>query len=71
MADTHDTNENLEFSSISRALIIAEIRAMIKRLQEHGEFQLTDIRFEDLDLRGLRFLKRELRDTLRTLGGGR
>lgn len=74
------TNEPIEapsgeipggFDEFARTLLISEVRVMTKRLQDTGEFQLPDVRLEDLDLRGLRYLKKELRETLRSLGGGR
>jgi hypothetical protein len=60
-----------DFKALTRNLMVAEIRAMIRRLQDSGEFQIPDVDFERLDHRGLVFIKRQLRDTLRTLGGGR
>jgi hypothetical protein len=59
------------FEGFAKLLLISEVRAMVRRLQESGEFQLPEVQLEDLDLRRLKYLKRELRDTLRSLGGGR
>lgn len=71
--DPRDDGDNLpiDFKELSRNLVIGEIRAMIRRLQESGEFQIPNVDFDKLDLRGLNYIKRQLRDTLRTLGGGR
>lgn len=68
----HIEKGRAEFTKFVNSLIIAEIRSMLRRLQEHGVFQIpAETRLEDLDYRSLMFIKRELRDTLRTLGGGR
>jgi hypothetical protein len=66
-----DSNPPHGFEDFAKSLLISEIRAMIRRLQEAGEFQIPAVQLEDLDLRRLKYLKRELRDTLRSLGGGR
>lgn len=60
-----------KFEDFAKSLLISEIRTMMRRLQETGEFQVPAVRFEELGLRELKYLKRELRDTLRSLGGGR
>jgi len=60
-----------DFQLLSRNIVIGEIRIMMRRLQETGDFQIPEVEFEKMDLRGLNFVKRQLRDTLRTLGGGR
>lgn len=72
-ADSPEKEEaQLDFGSLARALVIAEIRTMIRRLQETGEFRLPEeVDLDKLDPRGLNYVKKQLRDTLRTLGGGR
>lgn len=60
------------FELLAKTIMISEIRVMTRRLQESGEFQMpVDIKFEDLDIKDIKFIRRELRDTLRSLGGGR
>ncbi len=73
-----NTNQNdphsgitTDWDSLKRGIIIAAIRAMITRLQATGDFTVPAGRFEEMGLRDLNFLFRQLRDTLRTLGGGR
>jgi len=62
----------VDFKGLVRELMIAEIRVMVTRLQEVSSFSLSkEVDFEKLDVKTLTFLKKQLRDTLRTLGGGR
>lgn len=63
-------SDDLDFERVKRELLLTEIRLMITRLQSSGTFQLS-VSLDELDLRGLAYIKRQLRDTLRTLGGGR
>jgi hypothetical protein len=61
-----------KFHDLAKSILIAEIRVMIRRLQDNGDFPLPDeVHLEELDIRMLKFIKNQLRDTLRTLGGGR
>lgn len=67
----HDYVES-EFADIVRRIAIEEIRAMIRRLQTTGSFQLPEeLRFDELDGKTVKYIRDQLRDTLRTLGGGR
>lgn len=70
--DVDRISQSVDFHELVRLTIIAELRVMIKRLQSAGDFRLPDsVNFDDIDLRTARYLKEQLRDTLRTLGGGR
>lgn len=63
---------SIDFQNLERSLLINEILVMIRRLQDHGEFQvLKTISFDRLSLKELKHIKGHVRDTLRTLGGGR
>ncbi len=67
-----EASQPLDFHDLVRLTIVAEIRVMIRRLQATGEFQLpTSLNLDVIDLRTARYVKEQLRDTLRTLGGGR
>lgn len=70
--DVNEISQSVDFQELVRLTIIAELRVMMKRLQSAGDFQLpASLNFENIDLRTARYLKEQLRDTLRTLGGGR
>lgn len=61
-----------EFSNVVRLIMIEEIRAMIRRLQGSGSFELPkEVVLDELDSKTAKYIRDQLRDTLRTLGGGR